>query len=73
MVSILSGGIAIDVYGKGLDLLQRPRMVVTYEDGVYYGQKCEVIDEHLMVCRTPELEDLPAHRVCFHLKKNHKI
>lgn len=62
-VSILSGGILVDVFGKGLDLLQRARMVVSYEDGVYYGPKCEIIDEHLMVCKTPGLEDLPAHRV----------
>jgi hypothetical protein len=61
-VSIVSGGIAVDVYGKGLDLLQRPHMVVTYEDTTYYGPKCELLDEHLMVCRTPGLEDLPAHR-----------
>jgi hypothetical protein len=54
------------VYGKGLDLLQRPRMVVTYEDSVYYGPKCEVIDDHLMVCRSPGLEELPAHRVSFY-------
>lgn len=61
-MSIVSGGIAVDVYGKNLDLLQRPRMVVTHEDKVYYGQKCEVLDEHLMVCRTPGLDDLPSHR-----------
>ncbi|CAD5219510.1 unnamed protein product [Bursaphelenchus okinawaensis] len=61
-VSIVSGGIAVDVFGKGLDLLQRPRMIVTHEDKVYVGQKCEVIDEHLMVCRAPGLDDLPMHR-----------
>lgn len=48
-------------------MLQRPRMVVMYEDGVYYGPECEIIDEHLMVCRTPGLDSLPSHRVCFNL------
>lgn len=61
-VSIVSGGIAVDVFGKGLDLLQRPRMLVSHEDRVYVGDKCEVLDEHLMVCRTPALDDLPAYR-----------
>ncbi|KAI6236464.1 hypothetical protein M3Y95_00160400 [Aphelenchoides besseyi] len=61
-VSIVSGGITLDVFGKGLDLLQRPRMVVTYEDAVYTGPNCEVLDEHLMTCKTPGLEDLPLHR-----------
>lgn len=51
----------MDVFGKGLDLLQRPRMVVTYEDAVYYGPRCELLDEHLMVCRTPAL-DVPISR-----------
>uniref|UniRef100_A0A915EUN6 Sema domain-containing protein n=1 Tax=Ditylenchus dipsaci TaxID=166011 RepID=A0A915EUN6_9BILA len=61
-VSTVSGGIAVDVLGKGLDLLQRPRMVVSHEGGLYYGAKCEVLDEHLMVCRTPPLEDISMER-----------
>ncbi|KAI6217562.1 Sema domain-containing protein [Aphelenchoides fujianensis] len=61
-VSIVSGGITLDVFGKGLDLLQRPKMLVTYEDAVYVGPVCEVLDEHLMTCKTPGLEDLPLHR-----------
>ncbi|KAI1715743.1 plexin cytoplasmic rasGAP domain-containing protein [Ditylenchus destructor] len=60
--SIVSGGIAVDVFGKGLDLLQRPRMVVNHEGDLYYGAKCEIIDEHMMVCRTPALEGVSPDR-----------
>ncbi|KAF7629263.1 Sema domain-containing protein [Meloidogyne graminicola] len=55
-VSTVSGGILIDVKGNGLDLLQRPRMLITFEGQNFWGGKCEVIDEHLMICRTPPLE-----------------
>ena len=49
-VSIVSGGIDLDVHGSDLNLLQRPKIVVLYEDQIYYGANCEVINEHLMVC-----------------------
>lgn len=55
-VSILSGGIQLDVNGKRLDLLQRARMLITFEGQTFYGSRCELVDEHLMICRTPSLE-----------------
>nr|CAD2193070.1 unnamed protein product [Meloidogyne enterolobii] len=55
-VSTISGGILIDVHGNGLDLLQRPRMMINWEGQTFWGSKCEIIDEHLMICRTPPLE-----------------
>nr|CAD2195471.1 unnamed protein product [Meloidogyne enterolobii] len=55
-VSTVSGGILIDVHGNGLDLLQRPRMMINWKGQTFWGAKCEIIDEHLMICRTPPLE-----------------
>lgn len=37
-------------------------MVVNHEGMLYYGNPCEIIDEHLMVCRTPGLEDISMDR-----------
>jgi hypothetical protein len=45
-VSTISGGILVDVHGNGLDLLQRPRMLITWEGRTFSGSKCELIDEH---------------------------
>lgn len=50
-LSTLSGGIQLDVHGRGLDLLQRARMLVVHEAQLYWGARCDVIDEHLMVGR----------------------
>uniref|UniRef100_A0A914ID92 Sema domain-containing protein n=1 Tax=Globodera rostochiensis TaxID=31243 RepID=A0A914ID92_GLORO len=55
-VSTVSGGIQLDVQGKALDLLQRARMLVVHEGQTFWGARCEGVDEHLMVCRTPPLE-----------------
>ncbi|KAL3114962.1 hypothetical protein niasHT_011398 [Heterodera trifolii] len=60
-VSTVSGGIQLDVQGKGLDLLQRARMSVVHEGQTFWGARCEGVDEHLMVCRTPPLE-MPTER-----------
>ena len=48
-VNTLSGGIQLDVQGRHLDLLQRPRMVVSWEGQLFWGARCEIVDEHLMV------------------------
>lgn len=37
-------------------------MIVSHEGSIYYGNPCEIIDEHLMVCRTPGLEDISMER-----------
>ncbi|KAK5971276.1 Sema domain-containing protein [Trichostrongylus colubriformis] len=54
--SIAAGGVQIDVKGEGFALLQRPRMVLISDRGVYQaGPVCEVEDDSLMVCITPGL------------------
>uniref|UniRef100_A0A7E4UM35 Sema domain-containing protein n=1 Tax=Panagrellus redivivus TaxID=6233 RepID=A0A7E4UM35_PANRE len=54
-VSIVSGGILTDVVGRDLKLLQRPKMVVKFEDKLYYGERCIVESTSRMQCRTPTI------------------
>uniref|UniRef100_A0AC34RQY4 Sema domain-containing protein n=1 Tax=Panagrolaimus sp. JU765 TaxID=591449 RepID=A0AC34RQY4_9BILA len=55
-VSIVDGGIFVDVFGRDFDLLQRPRMVVRYEDELHYSNEiCQRVNNTFMLCRTPAI------------------
>ncbi|MFH4977135.1 hypothetical protein AB6A40_003844 [Gnathostoma spinigerum] len=60
--SIASGGIAVHVAGTGLSLLQRPHMVVMDEGRLIKGPQCEIENDNLMHCKTPDL-NIPPDRM----------
>ncbi|CAG0885210.1 unnamed protein product [Cyprideis torosa] len=59
---IPAGGITLNVKGRNLDIIQRPKMYIYYKDRLF-EERCQILRADLMECVAPRVDVAPGDRL----------